>query len=176
MQTYHSYFSSITTFFKLVMSVSPYNQARFIDALWRVYSSRLIRQKSWNTGRSSHTVKVSAIYLYGIKQELNEICSMKLLTIKWQKVQPPLTGLQRKWQHSLIMLVYNIKRSNNILAFPIWLPTKMELTYKAKILYLLQTKYIKVLDFILPKLNLQPKKRTLKGLIWINRSEIWRLS
>jgi hypothetical protein len=64
------------------------------------------------------------------------------------------------------MLVYNIKRSINILGVPdLIAKLKMELTLQGKSLVLLKTKYIKLqLDFII-KLNLQPKKSLLKGLI-----------
>jgi hypothetical protein len=75
-------------------------------------------------------------------------------------------GKKVNGEHSLIMLVYNIKRSINILGVPdLIAKLKMELTLQGKSLVLLKTKYIKLqLDFII-KLNLQPKKSLLKGLI-----------
>jgi hypothetical protein len=77
-------------------------------------------------------------------------------------------GTRVNGEHSLIMLVYNIKRSINILGVPdLIAKLKMELTLQGKSLVLLKTKHIKLqLDFIFIKLNLQPKKSDfLKDLI-----------
>ena len=55
-------------------------------------------------------------------------------------------------EHSLIMLVYNIKRSINILGVPELIAKlkKWNSPYKAKVLFLLNTGYLKLqLDFIL---------------------------
>jgi hypothetical protein len=67
-------------------------------------------------------------------------------------------------EHSLIMLVYNIKRT--YLGVPdLIAKLKMELTLQAKSCFA-KTKYIKLqLDLIFIKLNLQPKKGFLKDLI-----------
>jgi hypothetical protein len=83
-------------------------------------------------------------------------------TIKrqWGYNHTNLTGLESKWRTQPIMLVYNIKRSINILGVPDLIAKLKNGTHlQDKSLVLLKTKYIKLqLDFIFIKLNLQPKR------------------
>jgi hypothetical protein len=58
-----------------------------------------------------------------------------------------LTGLEKvNGEHCLIMLVYNIKRSINILGVPDLIAKlqKWNSPYKAKVLFLLKTMYLKL--------------------------------
>ncbi|TDD73625.1 hypothetical protein, partial [Flavobacterium caseinilyticum] len=60
-------------------------------------------------------------------------------------------------EHSLIMLVYNIKRSINIMGIPDLIAKlkKWNSPYKAKVLFCLKTEYLKLtnaLDYYLMKL------------------------
>jgi hypothetical protein len=89
--------------------------------------------------------------LYRKRQEINEHI-FGTIKRQWGYNHTNLTGLEKvNGEHSLIMLVYNIKRSINILGVPdlITKLKKWNSPYKAKVLFLLKTKYIKLqLDFI----------------------------
>jgi transposase len=90
-------------------------------------------------------------HLYRKRQEINEHI-FGTIKRQWGYNHTNLTGLEKvNGEHSLIMLVYNIKRSINILGVPdlITKLKKWNSPYKAKVLFLLKTKYIKLqLDFI----------------------------
>ena len=89
--------------------------------------------------------------LYRKRQEINEHI-FGTIKRQWGYNHTNLTGLEKvNGEHSLIMLVYNIKRSINILGVPDLIAKlkKWNSPYKAKVLFLLKTKYIKLqLDFI----------------------------
>lgn len=89
--------------------------------------------------------------LYRKRQEINEHI-FGTIKRQWGYNHTNLTGLEKvNGEHSLIMLVYNIKRSINILGVPDLIAKlkKWNTPYKAKVLFLLKTKYIKLqLDFI----------------------------
>ena len=89
--------------------------------------------------------------LYRKRQEINEHI-FGTIKRQWGYNHTNLTGLEKvNGEHSLIMLVYNIKRSINILGVPDLIAKlkKWNSPYKAKVLFLLKTKHIKLqLDFI----------------------------
>ncbi|MFV8360776.1 IS1182 family transposase [Flavobacterium sp. LS1P3] len=89
--------------------------------------------------------------LYRKRQEINEHI-FGTIKRQWGYNHTNLTGLEKvNGEHSLIMLVYNIKRSINILGVPDLIAKlkKWNSPYKAKILLLLKTRYLKLqLDFI----------------------------
>ena len=89
--------------------------------------------------------------LYRKRQEINEHI-FGTIKRQWGYNHTNLTGLEKvNGEHSLIMLVYNIKRSINIIGVPDLIAKlqKWNSPYKAKVLFLLKTKYIKLqLDFI----------------------------
>jgi transposase len=89
--------------------------------------------------------------LYRKRQEINEHI-FGTIKRQWGYNHTNLTGLEKvNGEHSLIMLVYNIKRSINILGVPDLIAKlqKWNSPYKAKVLFLLKAKYIKLqLDFI----------------------------
>jgi transposase len=84
--------------------------------------------------------------LYRKRQEINEHI-FGTIKRKWGYNYTDLIGLEKvNGEHSLIMLVYNIKRSINILGVPD-LIAKLKTwnsPYKAKVLFLLKTEYIKL--------------------------------
>jgi adenine-specific DNA glycosylase len=84
--------------------------------------------------------------LYRKRQEINEHI-FGTIKRQWGYNYTNLTGLEKvNGEHSLIMLVYNIKRSINILGVPD-LMTKLKKwnsPYKAKVLFLLKTSYLKL--------------------------------
>jgi transposase len=84
--------------------------------------------------------------LYRKRQEINEHI-FGTIKRKWGYSYTDLIGLEKvNGEHSLIMLVYNIKRSINILGVPD-LIAKLKTwnsPYKAKVLFLLKTEYIKL--------------------------------
>lgn len=84
--------------------------------------------------------------LYRKRQEINEHI-FGTIKRKWGYNYTDLIGLEKvNGEHSLIMLVYNIKRSINILGVPDLL-TKLQAwnsPYKRKILFLLKTTYLKL--------------------------------
>jgi hypothetical protein len=95
--------------------------------------------------------------LYRKRQEINEHI-FGTIKRKWGYNYTDLKGLEKvNGEHSLIMLVYNIKRSINILGVPD-LITKLKVwnaPYKAKVLFLLKTRYLKLeLDFVIFKTKL----------------------
>ena len=97
------------------------------------------------------------LQLYRKRQEINEHI-FGTIKRQWGYNHTNLTGLEKvNGEHSLIMLVYNIKRSINILGVTELIAKlkKWNPPYKAKVLFLLKTEYIKLqLAFFLghPKL------------------------
>jgi hypothetical protein len=95
--------------------------------------------------------------LYRKRQEINEHI-FGTIKRQWGYNHTNLKGLEKvNGEHSLIMLVYNIKRSVNILGVPdlITKLKKWNSPYKAKVLFLLKTSYLKLtnaLDFYQTKL------------------------
>lgn len=95
--------------------------------------------------------------LYRKRQEINEHI-FGTIKRQWGYNHTNLTGLEKvNGEHSLIMLVYNIKRSINILGVPDLIAKlkKWNTPYKAKVLFLLKTEYLKLtnaLDYYLMKL------------------------
>jgi transposase len=83
--------------------------------------------------------------LYRKRQEINEHI-FGTIKRQWGYNHTNLTGLEKvNGEHSLIMLVYNIKRSINILGVPDLIAKlqKWNSPYKAKVLFLLKTSYLK---------------------------------
>ncbi|MEM0544118.1 transposase, partial [Flavobacterium sp. j3] len=84
--------------------------------------------------------------LYRKRQEINEHI-FGTIKRKWGYNYTDLIGLEKvNGEHSLIMLVYNIKRSINILGVPD-LIAKLKAwnsPYKRKVLFLIKTTYIKL--------------------------------
>jgi transposase len=83
--------------------------------------------------------------LYRKRQEINEHI-FGTIKRKWGYNYTDLIGLEKvNGEHSLIMLVYNIKRSINILGVPELIAKlkKWNSPYKAKVLFLLKTDYLK---------------------------------
>ena len=84
--------------------------------------------------------------LYRKRQEINEHI-FGTIKRQWGYNHTNLTGLEKvNGEHSLIMLVYNIKRSINILGVPDLIAKlkKWNSPYKAKVLFLLKTIYLKL--------------------------------
>jgi transposase len=84
--------------------------------------------------------------LYRKRQEINEHI-FGTIKRQWGYNYTNLTGLEKvNGEHSLIMLVYNIKRSINILGVPDLIAKikKWNSPYKAKGLFLLKTEYLKL--------------------------------
>ena len=84
--------------------------------------------------------------LYRKRQEINEHI-FGTIKRQWGYNHTNLTGLEKvNGEHSLIMLVYNIKRSINILGVPDLIAKlkKWNSPYKAKVLFLLKTGYLKL--------------------------------
>jgi len=84
--------------------------------------------------------------LYRKRQEINEHI-FGTIKRQWGYNHTNLTGLEKvNGEHSLIMLVYNIKRSINILGVPELIAKlkKWDSPYKAKSLFLLKTEYLKL--------------------------------
>ena len=84
--------------------------------------------------------------LYRRRQEINEHI-FGTIKRQWGYNHTNLTGLEKvNGEHSLIMLVYNIKRSINILGVPDLIAKlkKWNSSYKAKVLFLLKTGYLKL--------------------------------
>ncbi|OOV18597.1 IS1182 family transposase [Flavobacterium sp. LM4] len=84
--------------------------------------------------------------LYRKRQEINEHI-FGTIKRQWGYNHTNLTGLEKvNGEHSLIMLVYNIKRSINILGVPELIAKlqKWNSPYKAKVLFLLKTSYLKL--------------------------------
>ena len=84
--------------------------------------------------------------LYRKRQEINEHI-FGTIKRQWGYNHTNLTGLEKvNGEHSLIMLVYNIKRSINILGVPDLIAKlkKWNSPYKAKVLLLLKTSYLKL--------------------------------
>jgi len=84
--------------------------------------------------------------LYRKRQEINEHI-FGTIKRKWGYNYTDLIGLEKvNGEHSLIMLVYNIKRSINILGVPDLIAKlkNWDSPYKAKVLFLLKTEYIKL--------------------------------
>jgi transposase len=84
--------------------------------------------------------------LYRKRQEINEHI-FGTIKRKWGYNYTDLKGLEKvNGEHSLIMLVYNIKRSINILSVPELIAKlkKWNSPYKAKVLFLLKTKCLKL--------------------------------
>jgi radical SAM protein with 4Fe4S-binding SPASM domain len=83
--------------------------------------------------------------LYRKRQEINEHI-FGTIKRQWGYNHTNLTGLEKvNGEHSLIMLVYNIKRSINILGVPDLIAKlqKWNSPYKAKVLLWLKTEYLK---------------------------------
>jgi transposase len=83
--------------------------------------------------------------LYRKRQEINEHI-FGTIKRKWGYNYTDLIGLEKvNGEHSLIMLVYNIKRSINILGVPELIAKlkKWNSPYKAKVLFLLKMEYLK---------------------------------
>jgi hypothetical protein len=89
--------------------------------------------------------------LYRTRQEINEHI-FGTIKRQWGYNHTNLSGLEKvNGEHSLIMLVYNIKRSMNILGIPDLIEKikKWNSPYKAKVLFLLKTDYLPLkLDFL----------------------------
>jgi Transposase DDE domain len=84
--------------------------------------------------------------LYRKRQEINEHI-FGTIKRQWGYNHTNLTGLEKvNGEHSLIMLVYNIKRSINILGVPDLIAKlqKWNSPYKAKVMFLLKMSYLKV--------------------------------
>ena len=84
--------------------------------------------------------------LYRKRQEINEHI-FGTIKRQWGYNHTNLTGLEKvNGEHSLIMLVYNIKRSINILGVPELIAKlkKWNSPYKAKVLFLLKMEYLKL--------------------------------
>jgi transposase/CRISPR/Cas system-associated exonuclease Cas4 (RecB family) len=84
--------------------------------------------------------------LYRKRQEINEHI-FGTIKRQWGYNHTNLTGLEKvNGEHSLIMLVYNIKRSINILGVPDLIAKlqKWNSPYKAKVLFLLKMDYLKL--------------------------------
>ncbi|PRZ19123.1 IS1182 family transposase [Flavobacterium granuli] len=84
--------------------------------------------------------------LYRKRQEINEHI-FGTIKRQWGYNHTNLTGLEKvNGEHSLIMLVYNIKRSINILGVPDLIAKlkKWNSPYKAKVLLLLKKEYLKL--------------------------------
>jgi transposase len=84
--------------------------------------------------------------LYRTRQEINEHI-FGTIKRQWGYNHTNLTGLEKvNGEHTLIMLVYNIKRSINILGVPELIAKlqKWNSPYKAKVLFLLKTSYLKL--------------------------------
>jgi len=84
--------------------------------------------------------------LYRKRQEINEHI-FGTIKRQWGYNHTNLTGLEKvNGEHSLIMLVYNIKRSINILGVPDLIAKlkKWNSPYKAKALFLLKSSYLKL--------------------------------
>jgi len=84
--------------------------------------------------------------LYRKRQEINEHI-FGTIKRQWGYNHTNLSGLEKvNGEHSLIMLVYNIKRSINILGVPELIAKlqKWNSPYKAKVLFLLKTEYLKL--------------------------------
>jgi transposase len=84
--------------------------------------------------------------LYRKRQEINEHI-FGTIKRQWGYNHTNLTGLEKvNGEHSLIMLVYNIKRSINILGVPDLIAKlqKWNSPYKAKVLFLLKASYLKL--------------------------------
>jgi transposase len=84
--------------------------------------------------------------LYRKRQEINEHI-FGTIKRQWGYNHTNLTGLEKvNGEHSLIMLVYNIKRSTNILGVPDLIAKlkKWNSPYKAKVLFLLKARYLKL--------------------------------
>lgn len=82
--------------------------------------------------------------LYRKRQEINEHI-FGTIKRQWGYNHTNLTGLEKvNGEHSLIMLVYNIKRSINILGVPELIAKlkKWNSPYKAKVLFWLKTEYL----------------------------------
>ena len=85
--------------------------------------------------------------LYRKRQEINEHI-FGTIKRKWGYNYTDLNGLEKvNGEHSLIMLVYNIKRSINILGVPELIAKlhQWNSAYKAKVLFLLKTMYLKLI-------------------------------
>ena len=95
--------------------------------------------------------------LYRKRQEINEHI-FGTIKRQWGYNHTNLKGLEKvNGEHSLIMLVYNIKRSINILGVPDLIAKlkKWNSPYKAKVLFLLKTSYLKLnLEFFFSSLKL----------------------
>ena len=95
--------------------------------------------------------------LYRKRQEINEHI-FGTIKRQWGYNHTNLTGLEKvNGEHSLIMLVYNIKRSVNILGVPDLIAKlkKWNSPYKAKVLFLLKTSYLKLnLEFFFSSIKL----------------------
>ncbi len=84
--------------------------------------------------------------LYRKRQEINEHI-FGTIKRKWGYNYTDLIGLEKvNGEHSLIMLVYNIKRSINILGVPELIAKlkKWNSPYKAKVFFLLKTTYLRL--------------------------------
>jgi transposase len=84
--------------------------------------------------------------LYRKRQKINEHI-FGTIKRQWGYNHTNLTGLEKvNGEHSLIMLVYNIKRSINILGVPDLIAKlkKWNSPYKAKVLFLIKTSYLKL--------------------------------
>ena len=84
--------------------------------------------------------------LYRKRQEINEHI-FGTIKRQWGYNHTNLTGLEKvNGEHSLIMLVYNIKRSINILGVTDLIAKlqKWNSPYKAKVLFLVETIYLKL--------------------------------
>jgi transposase len=84
--------------------------------------------------------------LYRKRQEINEHI-FGTIKRQWGYNHTNLTGLEKvNGEHSLIMLVYNMKRSINILGVPELIAKlkKWNSPYKAKVLLLFETEYLKL--------------------------------
>ncbi len=84
--------------------------------------------------------------LYRKRQEINEHI-FGTIKRQWGYNHTNLTGLEKvNGEHSLIMLVYNIKRSINILGVPELIAKlqKWNSPYKAKVLFLIKRSYLKL--------------------------------
>jgi hypothetical protein len=111
--------------------------------------------------------------LYRKRQEINEHI-FGTIKRQWGYNHTNLTGLEKvNGEHSLIMLVYNIKRSINILGVPDLIAKlkKWNSPYKAKVLFWLKATYLKLnLESLIFQTKLAAQKNSLLKRLYINCS------
>ena len=109
--------------------------------------------------------------LYRKRQEINEHI-FGTIKRQWGYNHTNLTGLEKvNGEHSLIMLVYNIKRSINILGVPDLIARlkKWNSPYKANVLLLLKMEYLKLnLEFFISQIKFVAIKTYFVKRLYLN--------